>query len=82
MADEPGVLARRLRLAPDSVTTAASGLKSSGLITRAPADKDAQAVVLTLTGDGLRGLTQVISEIAGTARAPARTDDTGAARPA
>ncbi len=51
------LLARRLRLAPNSVTTVASGLKSSGLITRAPADKDAQAVVLTLTGDGLRELT-------------------------
>lgn len=86
MADEPGVrpgvLARPLRLAPDSVTTAASGLKSSGLITRAPADKDAHAVVLTLTGDGLRELTQVIGEIVGTARAPVRTDDTGAAGPA
>jgi DNA-binding MarR family transcriptional regulator len=68
-------------MAPNSVTTAANGLKSSGLITRAAADKDAKAVVLTLTDDGLRELTQAIGEIAGTPRAPARTDDTDAARP-
>jgi hypothetical protein len=39
-------------------------------------------VVLTLADDGLRDLTQAIGEIAGTPRAPARTDDTDAARPA
>jgi DNA-binding MarR family transcriptional regulator len=56
VADEPGVrpgrLARRLRLAPNSVTTLVNGLQSRGLITRAAAADDARAVALTLTDAG------------------------------
>jgi DNA-binding MarR family transcriptional regulator len=56
VADEPGIrpgeLARRLRLAPNSVTTLVNGLSTKGLITRTAGGADARAVKLTLTGKG------------------------------
>lgn len=56
VADEPGIrpgeLARRLRLAPNSVTTLVNGLSAKGLITRSAGGADARAVNLTLTGKG------------------------------
>lgn len=56
VADEPGVrpgaLARRLRLAPNSVTTLVNGLHARGLVTRSSGGPDARAVNLTLTDAG------------------------------
>lgn len=56
VADEPGVrpgeLARRLRLARNSVTTLVNGLHARGLITRTSGGPDARAVNLTLTDAG------------------------------
>jgi DNA-binding MarR family transcriptional regulator len=60
VADEPGVrpgrLARRLRLAPNSVTTLVNGLHTKGLITRSAGTTDARTVVLALTGAGQRAV--------------------------
>jgi DNA-binding MarR family transcriptional regulator len=60
VADEPGVrpgrLARRLRLAPNSVTTLVNGLHTKGLITRSTTTADARAVVLALTDAGQRAV--------------------------
>lgn len=56
VADEPGVrpgeLARRLRLAPNSVTTLVNGLHAKGLITRSAGHLDGRAVTLRLTDQG------------------------------
>lgn len=56
VADEPGVrpgqLARRLRLARNSVTTLVNGLHARGLIVRGSGPHDARAVTLTLTDEG------------------------------
>lgn len=56
VADEPGVrpgeLARRLRLAPNSVTTLVNGLHARRLITRSSGGPDARAVNLSLTDAG------------------------------
>lgn len=56
VADEPGVrpgaLARRLRLARNSVTTLVNGLHARGLIDRTSGGPDARAVNLTLTDGG------------------------------
>jgi DNA-binding MarR family transcriptional regulator len=56
VAEQPGVrpgqLARRLRLAPNSVTTLVNGLQVRGLITRSPSPDDARFVTLDLTADG------------------------------
>lgn len=60
VADEPGVrpgqLARKLRLAPNSVTTLVNGLHSRGLIVRGTGGNDARAVMLTLTPAGQRAV--------------------------
>lgn len=48
----PGQLARRLRLAPNSVTTLANGLQSRHLITRSSSPDDARFVTLDLTPEG------------------------------
>lgn len=60
VADEPGVrpglLARRLRLAPNSVTTLVNGLHAKGLITRSAGATDGRAVVLHLTDTGQRAV--------------------------
>lgn len=60
VADEPGVrpgrLARRLRLAPNSVTTLVNGLHTKGLITRSTTTADARAVFLALTDTGQRAV--------------------------
>lgn len=62
VADEPGVrpgeLARRLRLAPNSVTTLVGGLHAKGLITRSIGGADARAVRLTLTDSGDQAVEQ------------------------
>ena len=56
VSEEPGVrpgeLARRLKLARNSVTTLVNGLHAKGLITRTLDDSDARAVHLTLTRGG------------------------------
>ena len=48
--------ARRLRLAPNSVTTLVNGLHTKGLITRSTTTADARAVVLALTDAGQRAV--------------------------
>jgi DNA-binding MarR family transcriptional regulator len=50
----PGMLARLLRLAPNSVTTLAGDLFNRGLITRTTAGADRRAVTLELSGAGAR----------------------------
>jgi DNA-binding MarR family transcriptional regulator len=52
----PGELARRLKLAPNSVTTLVNALHARGLITRSPAPQDARALTLALTPDGHRAV--------------------------
>ncbi|MEV0406913.1 MarR family transcriptional regulator [Actinoallomurus sp. NPDC050550] len=60
VADEPGIrpgeLARRLRLAPNSVTTLANGLHAKGLITRSAGGRDGRAVALKPTDKGLEAV--------------------------
>ncbi|MEV5705024.1 MarR family winged helix-turn-helix transcriptional regulator [Actinoallomurus sp. NPDC052274] len=60
VADEPGVrpgeLARRLRLAPNSVTTLVNGLQAKGLIIRSAGHLDGRAVTLTLTDKGIEAV--------------------------
>lgn len=60
VADEPGVrpgrLARRLQLAPNSVTTLVNGLQAKRLITRTAGGTDARAVNLTVTADGQKAV--------------------------
>ncbi len=48
----PGRIARRLMLAPNSVTTLVNALHTRGLLARRSAADDARAVALTLTPDG------------------------------
>lgn len=60
VAEKPGVrpgrLARRLRLAPNSVTTLVNGLHARGLITRSPGATDARAINLSLTHAGQKAV--------------------------
>lgn len=52
----PGELARRLRLAPNTVTTLINALAPRGLITRTPATSDRRAIAMHLTGAGHQAL--------------------------
>lgn len=56
IADQPGIrpgrLARRLMLAPNSVTTLVNALHNRGLIVRTHATEDARALALSLTPEG------------------------------
>jgi DNA-binding MarR family transcriptional regulator len=60
VAEQPGVrpgqLARRLRLAPNSVTTLVNGVQSRGLITRSRSPEDARFVTLDLTPEGAKAV--------------------------
>jgi DNA-binding MarR family transcriptional regulator len=60
VAEEPGIrpgrMARRLMLAPNSVTTLVNALHGRGLIVRTNAAEDARAIALTLTSDGRRAV--------------------------
>lgn len=54
----PGELARRLRLAPNSVSTLTNTLVTAGMLRRTADPRDGRAAVLELTEEGLR---QVLS---------------------
>jgi DNA-binding MarR family transcriptional regulator len=60
LADEPGLrlreLARRHRLAANTVSTLVQQLVTSGLVSREPDPDDRRAVVLRLTAEGERRL--------------------------
>lgn len=48
----PSELAKRLRLAPSSVTTLVNGLRTRGMISRVGGTADRRTVVLSVTEDG------------------------------
>lgn len=48
----PGDVAHALRLAPNSVSTLASGLEAAGLVRRSPGRRDRRTVEFTLTDSG------------------------------
>lgn len=52
----PGELARRLHLAPNSVTTLINALAPRGLLIRQAAENDRRAVTVELTPDGERAV--------------------------
>ncbi|MFB9903954.1 MarR family winged helix-turn-helix transcriptional regulator [Allokutzneria oryzae] len=54
----PGQLARMLKLAPNSVTTLANGLRARGLISRSSGCADRRTVHLTLTEPGTDAVTR------------------------
>ena len=57
----PGALAERLHIAPRSVTDVVDALEQSGLVARAPDPGDRRAVVLDITPDGRRTLSEVLA---------------------
>lgn len=54
----PGDVALALRLAPNSVSTLASGLEAAGLLTRAPGLRDRRTIEFTLTEAGTESTTR------------------------
>lgn len=57
----PGALAERLHIAPRSVTDVVDALDQGGLIDRTPDPGDRRAVVLGVTPEGRRTLTDVLA---------------------
>ena len=57
----PGALADRLHIAPRSVTDVVDSLEQTALIARAPDPGDRRAVVLDITEQGRRTLTDVLA---------------------
>lgn len=52
----PGELARRLHLAPNTVTTLINALAPRGLVVRRAAESDRRAITIELTADGERAV--------------------------